>query len=402
MGILDDAIREHLELKRRRGADSAEVSRQEREILGGAPAADPAYAEPVAPVDAYDAAPEPVADLEPGYGEPDDAYDAAYAEPAAAPEPLAGSPLATPEADIPPAPEPAATQAVDDLFPGTGELMAAASAPAPAPAPAAPTERPAAPSLGSPAPAGADEETAARSGARRLSDEELAAWRKRLSERADRLAAGRPGGATEPAEGTNPAASTAGAAAPPPPAPPPPHPPATNRPPTGPATPASPPPRPAAPLPNPASPPTSSTPATPTPPSHPNRPPNPSRTPTTTSSTTPRTSSPTRPSTTACGSNSARRATSTSVNPRSGRPLVVGWLCRRAGVGCSLFGPVTAAPRRLGGAPLGHPPPREHPTPALHRRGRLGRARARRLLGGLGWWPAADGASLSDGGRRVG
>jgi hypothetical protein len=214
MGILDDAIREHLELKRRRGADSAEVSRQEREILGGAPAADPAYAEPVAPVDAYDAAPEPVADLEPGYGEPDDAYDAAYAEPAAAPEPLAGSPLATPEADIPPAPEPAATQAVDDLFPGTGELMAAASAPAPAPAPAAPTERPAAPSLGSPAPAGADEETAARSGARRLSDEELAAWRKRLSERADRLAAGRPGGATEPAEGTNPAASTAGAAAP--------------------------------------------------------------------------------------------------------------------------------------------------------------------------------------------
>lgn len=212
MGILDDAIREHLELKRRRGADSAEVARQEREILGagGTPAADPAYAEPVAaPVDPYEpSAAEPIGDLEPGYGEPAGAYDDAFAEPAPAPEPLAGSPLATPEADIPAAPEPAATQAVDDLFPGTGELMAAASAPAPAPAPAPqPAEQPAAPALGAPAPAGADEETAARSGARRLSDEELAAWRKRLSERADRLAAGRPGGATEPTEGANPSSA---------------------------------------------------------------------------------------------------------------------------------------------------------------------------------------------------
>jgi hypothetical protein len=38
MGLLDDAIREHLELKRRHGADPEEVSRQEREALG-APAA---------------------------------------------------------------------------------------------------------------------------------------------------------------------------------------------------------------------------------------------------------------------------------------------------------------------------------------------------------------------------
>ena len=39
MGLLDDAIREHLELKRRRGADPAEVAQQEREALGpvGAP-----------------------------------------------------------------------------------------------------------------------------------------------------------------------------------------------------------------------------------------------------------------------------------------------------------------------------------------------------------------------------
>jgi hypothetical protein len=34
MGLLDDAIREHLDLKRRRGADPAEVERAERDALG--------------------------------------------------------------------------------------------------------------------------------------------------------------------------------------------------------------------------------------------------------------------------------------------------------------------------------------------------------------------------------
>jgi hypothetical protein len=34
MGLLDDAIREHLELQRRRGADPAEIERSEREALG--------------------------------------------------------------------------------------------------------------------------------------------------------------------------------------------------------------------------------------------------------------------------------------------------------------------------------------------------------------------------------
>src|SRR5437588_10882130 len=34
MGLLDDAIREHLDLKRRRGADPAEIDRAEREALG--------------------------------------------------------------------------------------------------------------------------------------------------------------------------------------------------------------------------------------------------------------------------------------------------------------------------------------------------------------------------------
>jgi hypothetical protein len=34
MGLLDDAIREHLDLKRRRGADPGEVARMEQEALG--------------------------------------------------------------------------------------------------------------------------------------------------------------------------------------------------------------------------------------------------------------------------------------------------------------------------------------------------------------------------------
>ncbi|MFI4991554.1 MAG: hypothetical protein ACHQHO_11670 [Solirubrobacterales bacterium] len=43
MGLLDDAIREHLELKRRRGADPGEVAREQREALdetGGVAPAD--------------------------------------------------------------------------------------------------------------------------------------------------------------------------------------------------------------------------------------------------------------------------------------------------------------------------------------------------------------------------
>lgn len=36
MGLLDDAIRDHLDLKRSRGADPGEVVQQEREALGAA------------------------------------------------------------------------------------------------------------------------------------------------------------------------------------------------------------------------------------------------------------------------------------------------------------------------------------------------------------------------------
>ena len=122
MGLLDDAIKQHLELKRKHGAAEEELNRQETEALGparrdfNADAADPA--EPVAaePGDPATAAPEPVA--EPA-GWLDDEPDAPF-EPAAAPPP-------------PPEPEPVAEA------PRAQEPL-----PAPDPAPAAEAE-PAAP-----------------------------------------------------------------------------------------------------------------------------------------------------------------------------------------------------------------------------------------------------------------
>jgi hypothetical protein len=56
MGLLDDAIREHLELKRRRGADPDEVARQEGEALSAPRRAE--FAQP-------DAVPEEAAAVEP-------------------------------------------------------------------------------------------------------------------------------------------------------------------------------------------------------------------------------------------------------------------------------------------------------------------------------------------------
>jgi hypothetical protein len=55
MGLLDEAIREHLELKRRRGADPSEVAREQREAL------DPISA-PAAPEGLEDSAEEAVAE----------------------------------------------------------------------------------------------------------------------------------------------------------------------------------------------------------------------------------------------------------------------------------------------------------------------------------------------------
>jgi hypothetical protein len=109
MGLLDDAIREHLELKRQHGADPDEVSRQEREALGAARRAE--FAKP-----AGDAAPEPA-----------EAQDEAAkpVEPVGAgeePEPLAeeAGPVESEEA------EPFDVEALESPAPATDEVPAPA------------------------------------------------------------------------------------------------------------------------------------------------------------------------------------------------------------------------------------------------------------------------------------
>jgi hypothetical protein len=113
MGLLDDAIREHLELKRRRGADEGELTRLEDEALGDprsgefarpdevAPAEEQLPSEPPAP-----AAPEPEPEpevapwldderIEPPAGQP----TAEFAPPDVEPEPEVVPPDDEPGAD---------------------------------------------------------------------------------------------------------------------------------------------------------------------------------------------------------------------------------------------------------------------------------------------------------------
>jgi hypothetical protein len=110
MGLLDDAIREHLDLKRRRGADPAEVERAEREALGPvrrgreAPSADP---EPAAasPAGAFDH------EQEAHWAEPETEHPAA-----AYPAPPPAQPyFDPPESSSPPPPgSPPPLELVDD------------------------------------------------------------------------------------------------------------------------------------------------------------------------------------------------------------------------------------------------------------------------------------------------
>jgi hypothetical protein len=88
MGLLDDAIREHLELKRQHGADPEEVSRQEREALGATRKAEFAKT-----ADTDEERPE--VEAEAGVADPE--AEAPVEEPVAAAEP---------EADLEPEPEP--------------------------------------------------------------------------------------------------------------------------------------------------------------------------------------------------------------------------------------------------------------------------------------------------------
>lgn len=81
MGLLDEAIREHLELKRRAGADASEVARQEREALGPVVRGDPLTADLPPSEPAY-AIPPPAGAYEPEfYDEAEDEYEDEYDEP---------------------------------------------------------------------------------------------------------------------------------------------------------------------------------------------------------------------------------------------------------------------------------------------------------------------------------
>jgi hypothetical protein len=71
MGLLDEAIREHLDLKRRRGADPDEIERAEREALGP-------VRRPPEPGDVEHAG---AVDEQPGAVEPDETGEAAVEQP---------------------------------------------------------------------------------------------------------------------------------------------------------------------------------------------------------------------------------------------------------------------------------------------------------------------------------
>jgi hypothetical protein len=111
MGLLDDAIREHLELKRQHGADPEEVSRQENEALGAARKAE--FAKPA------DSDERPEAESEPA-GPAAEAPVEAVVEPEAEPvepeperEPVEPEPAASAPFDVEavePSPEPEAAQ----------------------------------------------------------------------------------------------------------------------------------------------------------------------------------------------------------------------------------------------------------------------------------------------------
>ena len=111
MGLLDDAIREHLDLKRRRGADPTEVARMEQEALGPvrreAAPAEPAAGEQAAPADAPASA-EPTADVQHPLDEGLQVDDATHVvAPEDRHEPPHGDPLHEQPPDPPEQPDPA-------------------------------------------------------------------------------------------------------------------------------------------------------------------------------------------------------------------------------------------------------------------------------------------------------
>jgi hypothetical protein len=119
MGLLDDAIREHLDLKRRRGADPGEVERDEREALGPVrriQAPENAEVDEAADSDAMDfeheaEPPEGIAfdhgEAAPGAAFDHEADDESWSFEHEAPEHEAGAPADEPEASYAPESAPA-------------------------------------------------------------------------------------------------------------------------------------------------------------------------------------------------------------------------------------------------------------------------------------------------------
>src|SRR3954466_300940 len=119
MGALDDAIREHLELKRRHGASEDEIKQAEAEALGparrvagggaGALPGETALDEAgmPAPVEAFESPPEPGRAVHAPPPPPPDLLDESVADPAAVPpEHFLDEPAADPAAVPPPGIEP--------------------------------------------------------------------------------------------------------------------------------------------------------------------------------------------------------------------------------------------------------------------------------------------------------
>ena len=147
MGLLDEAIKEHLELKRRHGADPGEVARLEHEALGPA-RRDPAPAASlVNDPEVVEAAAEPVA--QDPYLEDDVAtYDEVPAEERleAPIHHIEPEPEPEPEAGVEPDPEPEAAEPTAEVDQPTRQFSAeevqAASQTAPAQAPDEPEAPP--------------------------------------------------------------------------------------------------------------------------------------------------------------------------------------------------------------------------------------------------------------------
>jgi hypothetical protein len=149
MGLLDEAIKEHLELKRRHGADPGEVARLEHEALGPA-RRDPAPAAMVDEPVAAEAVAEPVAQDDPYREDDAAAYDEVPAQerledPVDHVAPEMVEPEREPTAAVEPAPDPPPAEPVAEVEQPTRQFsleeVEAASQGAVAPAPAeAPVE----------------------------------------------------------------------------------------------------------------------------------------------------------------------------------------------------------------------------------------------------------------------